>query len=215
VRFPTRRIGAWCLALALAAAPGPGAAEPVAAEAPSATWFARGSKQLSLSLGYGLGFRTGSKEARSRARELGDVSLVEVIPRFGIGVSDPLGGEAWYRGNLEALFEGALVFNTNPRFGYALGGGSTLRYNFLSWDRFVPFLDANFGMVYMDFDLEGQSDGFNFNVGFGAGFHQFLSQHTALTPAVRYQHFSNAGLSEPNRGINDVLFLVGVSYFWK
>ena len=214
MRFPTRRVAAWILALALGAAPGHAAAEPAAREAPSETWFARGSKQLSLSLGYGLGFRTGSAEARKRSQELGDVSLVEVIPRFGIGVSDPLGGEAWYRGNLEALFEGALVFNTNPRFGYALGGGSTLRYNFLSWDRFVPFLDANFGVVYLDFDLEGQSDGFNFNVGFGAGFHQFVSKRMALTPAVRYQHFSNAGLNEPNRGINDVLFLVGVSYFW-
>jgi hypothetical protein len=184
-------------------------------QAPSAAWFARGGKQLSLSLGYGLGFRTGSEEARSRSEELGDVSLIEVVPRFGIGISNPLGGKAWYRGNFEALVEGAVVFNANPRFGYALGGASTLRYNFLIWDRFVPFLDANFGMVYTDFDLEGQSDGFNFNVGFGTGFHQFLSQHTALTPAVRYQHFSNAGLNEPNRGINDVLFLLGVSYFWK
>jgi lipid A 3-O-deacylase len=213
--LPTLRVAAAIVALALAAGPGHAAAEPPAREGPSETWFVRGGKELSLSLGYGLGVRTGSAAARSRSRELGDVSLVEVIPRFGIGVSDPLGGEAWYRGNLEALVEGALAFNTHPRFGYALGGGSTLRYNFLSWDRFVPFLDANLGVVYLDFDLEGQSDGFNFNVGFGAGFHQFVSKSTALTPAVRYQHFSNAGLNEPNRGINDVLFLLGISCFWQ
>jgi hypothetical protein len=35
-----------------------------------------------------------------------------------------------------------------------------------------------------------------------------------ITPEIRYQHFSNAGLRSPNHGINDVLFLIGTSYFF-
>jgi hypothetical protein len=183
------------------------------AGAPSAGRFAWGKKHVALGLGYGLGFRTGSKEDRERSRELGDVSLVEIVPRLGVGVTDSLGGDAWYRGNFELLFEGALIFNSRPRFGFAVGGGSTLRYNFLAGRSLVPFIDCNLGMVYLDFDLRGQSDGFNFNVGWGSGLHWFVSEEMAITPELRYQHFSNAGIEKPNHGINDVLFLIGISYF--
>ncbi len=181
---------------------------------PASARFGRGKKHAAVSLGYGLGFRTGSKADRRMSRELGDVSLVEVIPRFGIGITDPWFGDAWYRGNFELLFEGVLAFNADPRFGVAVGGGSTLRYNFLSGRRVVPFIDGNFGVAYLDFDLNGQRDGFNLNVGGGGGLHWFHSDRVTITPEVRYQHFSNAGLRSPNHGINDVLFLIGTSYFF-
>ncbi len=181
---------------------------------PALARFGRGKKHAAVSVGYGLGFRTGPKADRRMSRELGDVSLIEVIPRFGIGVTNPWFTDAWYRGNFELLFEGVLAFNANPRFGVAVGGGSTLRYNFLGGRRVVPFVDGNFGVAYLDFDLMGQSDGFNFNVGCGGGFHWFQSDWVTITPEVRYQHFSNAGLRSPNSGINDVLFLIGTSYFF-
>jgi opacity protein-like surface antigen len=197
-----------------ALAPGRALAEDSAdAGAPSAERFGWGKKHVALNLGYGLGFRTGSKQDRELSRELGDVSLIELVPRLGIGVTDTLGGDGWFRGNFEFLFEGALIFNTRPHFGYAVGGGSTLRYNFLAGRSLVPFVDCNLGIVYLDFDLAGQSDGFNFNVGWGSGLHWFVSERMALTPEVRYQHFSNAGIQKPNHGINDVLFLIGISYF--
>ena len=109
----------------------------------------------------------------------------------------------------------AIRLNTRPRSGIAVGGGMALRYNFLFGHRFVPFLDANAGIVHLDFDLQHQSDGFNFNVGFGGGFHRFVSRRTALTTSIRWQHFSNLGTHLPNNGINAVQFLIGVSYFWE
>lgn len=181
---------------------------------PARRWFGRGTKQASFSVGYGLGFRTGAVGDPVEYEQLRDVSIVELIPRFGIGVTPPLGGDGWYRGNVEALFEGAFLFNTEPHSGWAAGGGTSLRYNFTAGSRVVPFVEANLGMLHLDFDLLGQSDGFNFNVGFGTGLHWFAWDRVALTPGVRWQHISNAGTSEPNRGINDVLFLLGVSYFW-
>jgi hypothetical protein len=174
--------------------------------------FGLWKKSAGVAVGYGLGFRTGAKESRRASRELGDVSLIEVVPRLGLGLTDRLGGDAWYSGNVEWIFEGALIFNTEPRFGFAGGGGATLRYNFLAPDRFVPFIDLNGGFLGMDFDLFGQADGFNFNVGCGTGFHWFANERWSLGPEVRYQHFSNAGTSHPNNGINDVLFLVGTTF---
>ena len=204
-------LAAPALAALLLAAPLLAGAKPP--PEPAKRWFGRGTKHVSFSVGYGLGVRTGKALDPVVFAQLRDVSIVELVPRFGIGLTRPLGGDAWYRGNPELLLEGAFLFNTRPS-GWAAGGGLTLRYNFTAGSRLVPFVEANGGMLHLDFDLLGQSDGFNFNVGFGAGLHWFAWDRVAVTPGVRWQHFSNAGTSVPNLGINDVLFLLGASYFW-
>lgn len=191
-------------------------AERAAAEdaaPPSETRFGWGKKHVAVAAGYGVGFRFGSASDRRKSRELGDVGFVEVIPRFGIGVTEIQDPHAWWRGNFDLLFEGALGFNTNTRFGYFVGGGISLRYNFLARERLVPFLDASFGLVHLNVDLRGQSDGLNFKSGVGGGFHWFLTERLTVTPEVRWQHISNAGLRSPNNGINNVLFLLGTSFF--
>ena len=206
-----RHVGArlrWLVVMILMVA-GPVLAEDPGHGDPASAHFGLGKKRLGLSVGYGLGFTTSAESA-----ELRDVSLVEVIPRFGIGVADFGSGDAWYRGNLELLVDGTLVFNTNPRFGYAAGGGLTLRYNFLAGRRVVPFVDGSFGVVHLDFDLQGQSDGVNFSSGAGAGVHWFVAERWSLSPEIRWQHISNAGLRSPNQGVNTVLFLLGTSYFF-
>ena len=200
--------------LALALLPRPAGAEGPA-EPDIRSLFHRGSMQGALLVGYGVGFRAGSKEDRETSSELGDVRPIEVIPRFGVGLTDPVGGDAWYRGNLEILLEGAFLFNTEPDFGFAGGVGSTLRYNFLPWRRVVPFVDANFGLLGLDFDLARQSDGFNFNVGAGTGLHWLVGAHTTIATEVRWQHISNAYTQRPNDGINTALFLVGICHFFR
>jgi opacity protein-like surface antigen len=181
---------------------------------PVAHHFMDGSMQIGILAGYGIGFRIGSKADRESSRELAGVRLIEFIPRIGVGISDRLGGDAWYGGNVETLFEGALFHNTAQNGGYGVGLGTTLRYNFIFSDQIVPFIDANFGIITLNLDLERQSDGFNFNVGFGGGAHWFLSDNMAITTEIRWQHISNAKTKLPNDGINVGLFLLGFSYFF-
>ena len=88
-----------------------------------------------------------------------------------------------------------------------------LRYNFLQLARVVPFIEAGAGVVGTDFDLKGQSDGFNFSLQGGLGFHFFVLPQVALTAESRFHHISNAGLRQPNSGINDCVFLIGTSFF--
>lgn len=181
---------------------------------PVANYFKDGSRHISMLAGYGIGFRMGSKADRESSRELAGVRLVEIIPRIGIGMTDRLGGDAWYGGNVETLYEAVLLHNTAQNGGYGFGLGTTLRYNFISSGQIVPFIDANFGVISLNLDLERQSDGFNFNVGFGAGAHWFVSDNMAVTTEIRWQHISNAKTKLPNDGINVGLFLVGFSYFF-
>lgn len=180
----------------------------------AANHFKDGSRHIGVLAGYGVGFRMGSKSDRESSRELAGVRLVEFIPRIGFGMTDRLGGNSWYGGNVETLFEGALFHNTAQNGGYGVGLGTTLRYNFIFSDQIVPFIDANFGMISLNLDLARQSDGFNFNVGFGGGAHWFVSDNMAITSEIRWQHISNAKTKLPNDGINAGLFLLGLSYFF-
>ncbi len=181
---------------------------------PGAGHFQRGSVHGALLVGYGIGFRMGSESNRELSRELAGVRLMEYIPRFGVGLTNPMAVGAWYSGNLEALVEGAFFHNTAQNGGVGGGIGTTLRYNFLFNNKVVPYLDANFGVIGMDLNLERQSDLFNFNVGFGGGIHFLVSDRWAISTEFRWQHISNAKTELPNDGINTALFLVGGSFFF-
>jgi hypothetical protein len=173
--------------------------------------FGYGKQEWSLAVGYGFGVGLGG----SNNGNLKQIRFAAVVPRWGIGLTDPLAEGAWYRGNLDLLVEGAALFEYHPEHGFAGGATLMLRYNFLQSERVVPFIEAGAGLVGTDFDLRGQSDGFNFSLQGGLGFHAFLMPRLALTAEARLHHISNAGLRVPNDGINDCLFLVGASFFMK
>jgi opacity protein-like surface antigen len=178
------------------------------ATASPAGLFGYGKKEFAITAGYGFTIPVGG-----RTDDMEDLEYVFVAPRFGIGISDPLGGDAWYRGNFELLVEAPLLFAFEPRSGKAGGGSLLLRYNFLPEGKFIPFIESGAGVMIIDFDLEGQSDGFNFSLQGGLGFHYFFQEQTALTGGWRWLHISNAGISLPNQGIDSNVFLVGVSFF--
>jgi opacity protein-like surface antigen len=188
-------------------------ASPVRATPPDAgdpqLRFARGAQEWALTAGHGFGLSV----AGSDGSELEDLEFVALVPRLGIGLTDPLGEASWWRGNLELLIEGALLFEHVPNRGFAGGGGLGLRYNFLGLERVVPFVEGGAGILGLDFDLDHQSDGLNFGLQLGAGLHYGLSRRTALTMEWLFHHISNAGIHEHNDGINDALLLIGVSYF--
>ncbi len=186
------------------------AAQQAAVRVSPASLFGLGKHQFGLAAGYGFGV-----EILDDKGDADDVELIYVAPRWGIGISNPLGGEAWYRGNLELVGEGALLFNFEPEDGFAGGITAMFRYNFLPDGNFIPFVQLGAGIVSLDFDLDDQSDGLNFTPQGGLGFHYFVSERTALTGEWRFHHVSNADIDDPNEGINTSLFLVGFSIFLK
>jgi opacity protein-like surface antigen len=170
--------------------------------------FGFGKMEVALTAGYGFAIKVGG-----RTDDMNDLEYVYVAPRFGIGISDIKGQDEWYRGSFELLVETPLLFQYEPGNGQAKGGSLLLRYNFLPEDKFIPFVEIGGGIMSLDFDLEGQSDGFNFTLQGGTGLHYFIHERTALTGGWRWLHISNTGISSPNQGIDSSLFLVGISYF--
>ena len=181
---------------------------PVCAEENGAR-FAKGSEEWALALGQGIGHDLWGSSGEDAA----EVRFTGLVPRYGLGLSDPVAEDAWYRGNLELLLEGALLVATEPKGGFLGGASALLRYNFLAWRRVVPFVELGAGVAWLELDLESQSDGLSFTPQGGLGFHWWLSPRAALTASWRLHHVSNAGIGDDNVGINESLFLVGFSYF--
>jgi len=127
------------------------------------------------------------------------------------------------RGNTEFLFRGlglAVVEGFESRFiGFQFGP----RYNFVQpgW-KFVPFVEGHVGFSFTDSQgvtlargEVGQGQDFVFNFGIAAGVRYDISDAWYLSLAGMYTHFSNAGLSDPerkNRAMDAAGTLLSVGY---
>lgn len=76
-------------------------------------------------------------------------------------------------------------------------------------DRLRPYLEAGIGLIYGDFQADGQGLRLNFNPQTGLGCdYQSLAGTTYFTN-FRLHHLSNGGLKHDNRGSNSLLLQVG------
>jgi len=171
--------------------------------------FARGRVHAGASAGWGQGFEPwGDKD---------DVRMAAAVPHVGVGLTDPLGGDAWFRGNVDLSLEGQGFADFQGEDGLAGGAALFLRYHFLGREagerRLVPFVGVGGGLLALDFDGQHQDDGFSFVFQAGGGAHLLVGRNAALTFDARWHHISNAGLRSPNNGIESALFLLGVTWF--
>jgi len=72
-----------------------------------------------------------------------------------------------------------------------------------------PYVEAGIGLIYTDFQVEGQGLRINFNPQCGAGVEYGLANGAAMTLGVRLSHISNGNLHHDNRGINAALVTIG------
>ena len=118
-----------------------------------------------------------------------------------------------YPGSLEFQVETFVNTVVHPRANAEAGGALNLKLGLVpdSW-KFQPFALAGAGVVYMSQKTREQSTHFNFIEQVGLGGHYFISKKFGLTFECRYRHLSNAGIKHPNKGINTLFYLAGVSY---
>jgi lipid A 3-O-deacylase len=80
---------------------------------------------------------------------------------------------------------------------------------FISSPRLNPYVEGGIGVIYTDFQVEGQGLRFNFHPQIGIGTEFQLNSGEPFFTAIRLSHISNAGLDHENRGVNSVVFMVG------
>jgi hypothetical protein len=132
----------------------------------------------------------------------------------GMMVTDVVGKDRFYQGNWEVLGELFGGGQTRPDNGYVVGIAPILRYNFATGTRLMPFLDAGAGVTATDIGTPDLGSVFEFNLQCGAGINYFWRPTSALTFQYRLIHFSNAGIKRPNRGVNENMFYLGMSWFF-
>jgi lipid A 3-O-deacylase len=126
-----------------------------------------------------------------------------------------IGGQDWYRGNLEFVAEAFASGIFKGSGSYIAGGTLWLRYNFVpqNW-RLIPFVQGGMGLTGTDIDRGIVGQVFNFNLEIGAGARVLLSRNWGASIECRYQHISNANTGVHNIGINSIGPVVGISYFF-
>jgi hypothetical protein len=117
----------------------------------------------------------------------------------------------WAPDPLRFKVEGTAGLTTSPKTrGMASVGMMALYYlEFISNHRLNPYIEGGIGVIYTDFQVDGQGSRFNFNPQIGIGTEIQMDSGPPFFGAVRLSHISNAGLHEDNRGVNSVVLMIG------
>jgi lipid A 3-O-deacylase len=167
--------------------------------------FRSGVQSFSFSAGAGAGIKMfGGSQAH-------DLALASLTYSYLFG---PILENHWYAGNLELraeLFGGA---EFSPASESLVGLTPHLRYSFATGTRWVPYLDGGAGLTATSIGPPDLSGTFQFNVQAAIGVLWFFRDNVALNLESRYIHLSNAGTKNPNLGVNTVLGMIGISWFF-
>lgn len=167
----------------------------------------KGTFEFGGAVGYAQGTTAiGAAESSNR-------SAVFVMPRAGMIVTEPL-GRNWWQGNVELMIEPVVARFTKPFAAEAVGGSFVLKYNLLSFGRWMPFWDVGAGIVWTNLAprIPEQSTQFEFVLETGPGLQYFVTDRITWMMGVRLHHISNSNLGDRNTGINGVLPYIGLSF---
>jgi lipid A 3-O-deacylase len=145
----------------------------------------------------------------SQAHDLALASL-----SYGQMLGPVMGGDRWYRGNWELRAELFGGTQYSPSEDWIFGLTPHLRYDFATGSRWIPFVDGGAGVTATGIGRPDLSSTFEFNVQGGTGVHWFMRDNWAVTAEARYFHVSDAGTTRPNHGLNGVMGMIGLTWFF-
>ena len=124
-------------------------------------------------------------------------------------------GPGFLKGRFEYAVDAVPAFVVFQSANTAFGGGINplnLKWEFATRGHVVPYLELSGGTLFTNRDVPTGTDNINFTSCAALGAH-FLRQTSNWSVEVRYMHISNAGLSDPNPGINTVQVRLGIGKF--
>jgi lipid A 3-O-deacylase len=144
-----------------------------------------------------------------------DTSVWNVVVRYGWILTRPH-GPGILKGRFEYAVDLVPVFMVFQRYNTAYGAGFNplgLKWDFAARGRIEPYLELGGGTLFTNHQVPIGTSAVNFTPSAALGMH-VLDDKYAFSVEVRYLHISNAGLSDPNPGINTVEVRVGVGKFF-
>jgi len=120
-----------------------------------------------------------------------------------------------HRGTLSLFFEPQFGFaEMNKQNGIEFGVGVGIKYAYPIGDLSSVYILGSVGPHVMTLESQDQINGFIFNDTIGLGMNHMISPGTAVDVQLRLRHLSNAGIKEPNYGIENFIGLIGISLFY-
>lgn len=160
-------------------------------------------------VGIFTGYITGS------LKEKKDIEAIPLGLRFGFDLkpfTKKFGIEP--KGMLELIYEPFVSHIIAPKTNAEMGLALLFRYSYPLTSKLYPYIEAGSGLYYMTLHTREQSTQFNFIDQGGGGISYFLKDNLALDFGYRFRHISNAGIKDPNSGMNANVYTVGVAYYF-
>ncbi|AOS84852.1 hypothetical protein BIU88_12375 [Chlorobaculum limnaeum] len=143
-----------------------------------------------------------------------DFQAVPLFARFGFDINSVF-GMSESKGTLQLALEPFCNPVTEPESGVETGLNVFFRYLHPVAPSVKLVGEIGSGPMYLSIDSKEQGDaGFNFLNQFGLGAQVAVSGNSAITVGYRFRHLSNAGTSEPNRGINSNAVVLSYSLLY-
>ena len=76
------------------------------------------------------------------------------------------------------------------------------------------YIEGGLGLLYTTQHTYEQSTQFNFSEQFGGGLSFLISENKAINAGYRYRHFSNAGIDQPNKGVDMEFIILGITFLY-
>jgi opacity protein-like surface antigen len=182
-------------------------AAPASAFEPEQT-FRKGAFVLSAQGAYGWQFEL------EEGRDFSGVEFWDAGVRFSLLPFDTLAkGSAGY-GAVEIGLEPFYQRYVEPRSRFWAGLAAVVRYHFLALGRVVPYVEIGGSAGGTDLELPEIRSTFAFVIFGGVGASAFVTDRLAVYGGYRWQHVSNGNTSQPNRGFESNVAVMGVSFFF-
>ncbi len=148
----------------------------------------------------------------------GDTGIWNAGLRYGWVLTKPL-LPGFLKGRFEYAIDAVPAYLLFQPGNTAYGAGVNpvnLKWNFATRGHVVPYLELSGGTLFTSHEVPPGTSTVNFtsSAAFGAHFLGLGGGH-ALSLEARYLHISNAGLTNPNPGVNTVEVRLGFGKFKK
>jgi hypothetical protein len=144
-----------------------------------------------------------------------DTGVWNLGMRYGWILSKPH-GPGFLKGRFEYAVDAVPAFVVFQPANTAFGAGIdplNLKWNFATrGGRLIPYFELSGGTLFTNHDVPIFTSNVNFTSGAALGTHLLGEKH-AWSLELRYMHISNAGLANPNPGINTVQVRLGIGKF--
>jgi hypothetical protein len=157
---------------------------------------------LGLRLGYGF-------SSKSPA-----VHLYSFLPRWGIILINTHASTLPGKLGISFEVEGILSIAEAQDTGWELGVTPLIKFTLPVTRGLHPFLEGGVGIITQQFNDPRVPHSFNFTPQVGVGLDIAVASRWGVTVAYRFRHSSNAGLVQPNPGLNSNFFQAGITYFY-